>query len=561
MKISAKIIIVFVLVFSVLFLSKVDVYANTFAKSDRWQKMKAWSRYKEGDYYGALRIYREIYDKYKNDAKINYRVGLCHFALQDMDNAIIFLNNAVELSEKSKKNKKSVGNDVHFKIGQAYQYLGNIDKALEEYSKYERSLKAGKLKRDPVNEYILQCNIARNMMNNPVNVKIKNLGKTVNSEYDDAMPSITADGKTLIFTSRRPDTKGAGIDINTGNYYDDIYISTWNEDKNKWNEAEGAPGNLNSDGHDACLSISPDGNSIFVYRNIAGVTGSGDIFVSNLKNDEWSSPKPLPRSINTSFFESSACLSPDGKLLYFVSERPGGFGNADIWVSKKIGKQEWEKPVNLGPAINTEYDELGVFLHPDGKTLFFTSKGHGSMGGYDVFVSRNEDGKWSNPINLGYPINTTKDELHFTLTTDGKTAYISSRKVSGLGGADIYEIDLRNYEFPIADIKTDTVIAEVKSTFNPEISILRGQVIDAYAGQAMQDIDIIISDAITEKTIAEITTDDTGSYFITLKGNAEYIISVSKNNYKNYLDKIKLPLSEEKTFTLVKTIVLERVKE
>lgn len=554
-------IIIIPLIIISLLLAKADSYANTTIKSDRFQKIKAWNRYKEGDYYGALRIYREIYDKNKNDIKINYRIGLCHFALQDMENTIVYMQKTIELANKSGAKQKTATKKSHFILGQSYQYLGNIDKALEEYSIYERSLKAGKLKRDPVNEYITQCKTARKMMDNPVDVKIKNLGRAINSEYDDATPSITADGKTLIFTSRRPDTKGGGIDLNTGKYYDDIYISTWNESKNEWNEAKGAPGNLNSDGHDACLSISPDGNSIFVYRNIEGVTGSGDIFVSNLKNDNWSSPKALPRPINTSFFESSACLSPDGKLLYFVSERPGGYGNADIWVSKKIGRNEWEKPVNLGPIINTDYDELGVFIHPDGKTLFFTTKGHGSMGGYDVFVSRNEDGGWSKPANLGYPINTTKDELHFTLTADGKKAYISSRKDSGFGGADIYEIDLSNYEFPLTTIKKDSVITEVKSTFNPEISILRGQIIDSDAGQYMSDIEIIISDATNNEIITEITSDETGNYFITLKGNLEYIISVNKKGYKNYLDKIKLPLSEEKTFTLVKTIVLERVKE
>jgi len=538
-------------------------YTNASVKADRWQKIKAWNRYKEGDYHGALRIYRLIYDKNKNDSRINYRIGLCHFALQDMENALVYLDKAVELGIKSRKKKDIPPRNVHFVLGQAHHYLGDIDKALYHYGIYQRALKGHKLRTDPVNELMAQCSTAIKMMANPVNVKIMNLGSAINSEYDDGAPSITADGKTLIFTSRRPDTKGGGIDPNTGNYYDDIYISNWNEEKRKWSPAEGAPGNLNTEGHDACLSISPDGQSIFVYRNIEGVTGSGDIFISTLKNDKWSTPKSLPRQINSSFFESSACLSPDGKTLFFVSERPGGYGNADIWTSKKIGRDEWEKPKNLGNIINTEYDELGVFLHPDGKTLFFTSKGHGSMGGYDVFVSRFENNMWSKPLNLGYPINTTKDELHFTLTADGRKAYISSRKPQGLGGADIYEIDLTNYEFPIEDFQKDTgVIAEIKTktAFNPEISILKGQVVDSDAGQAMADVEIFINDAVTDENVVSIVSDELGNYFITLKGDREYLIYVNKNGYKNYLDKISLPLSNEKTFTLVKTIVLERLK-
>jgi len=511
-----------------------------------------------------LRIYREIYDKNKNDIKINYRIGLCHFALQDMDNTLIYMQKTILLCDKKHSKKNALPLKVHFIMGQVYQYRGEIDKALEEYNIYQRSLKARQLINNNVNELIEQCKIAIKMMASPVNVKIKNSGKAINSEYDDAAPSITADGKTLIFTSRRPDTKGGKIDINTGNYYDDIYISTWNESKNEWNPAQPAPGNINSEGHDASLSISPDGNSIFLYRNIEGVTGSGDIFVSSIKDGNWSTPKPLPRPINTSFFESSACLSSDGKLLYFVSERPGGYGNADIWVSKKKGKNEWEKPVNLGPVINTEYDELSVFIHPDGKTLFFTSKGHENMGGYDIFVSRYENNIWSKPVNLGYPINTTKDELHFTLTTDGKKAYISSRKDNGFGGADIYEIDLSNYDFPLPILKSDTLITtekKTKSSFNPELSILRGQVIDAEAGQLMPYIEIEINKFDSEEKVAEIISDESGNYFITLKGNQDYILNINVNGYKPYIEKIHLPLSENQTFTLVKTIVLERFKE
>jgi len=526
---------------------------------DKLQKIKAWNRYKEGDYYGALRIYRELYDKNKNDIKLNYHMGLCYLALQDMENAIIYFGKAIEINNKAKKSK--LHKKIYFELGQAYQYLGNIDKALEKYNIYQRSLRGVKAKNDPVNKLILQCNNARNMMANPVKVKIKNLGPNINSEYDDAAPSISADGKILVFTSRRPDTKGGKIDPNTGNYFDDIYISTWNEEKNMWNSAKDAPGNLNSEGHDASLSISPDGKTIFLYRNVEGETGSGDIFISTIKDDHWTSPKRLAKPINTSFFESSACLSPDGKYLYFVSERPGGYGNADIWVSKQIGKDEWEKSKNLGPIINTEEDELSVFIHPDGETLFFTSKGHNSIGGYDIFVSRFKDGKWLKPENLGYPINTTKDELHFTLTADGKKAYISSRKEGGLGGADIYEIDLSEYEFPLQEVKKDTIIAQEtpKSVFNPEIAILRGKIIDADAGQILSDVEIIISDALTEEIITTSLSDDTGNYFIILRGNKEYIININKNGYKNYIDKISLPTSKEKTFILDKTIVLERL--
>ena len=287
-------------------------------------------------------------------------------------------------------------------------------------------------------------------MAHPVNVKIKNLGHDINSEYDDGEPQITADGKTIYFTSRRPDTKGGGIDPNTGQYYDDIYSSAWNDEANKWNPAVNVD-ELNTAGHDAVLGISPDGNTIFVYRNVPKVTGSGDIYFSTKKADgKWQPPKPMPKPINSSFFEGSCSLTPDGNYLYFVSERNGGYGNGDIWRSKRIGKGQWGKPVNLGPTVNTIGDEMSVFMYPDGKTLFFSSNGHNTMGGYDIFMTQMKaDSSWTEPINLGYPINTTKDEKTFTMTADGKKAYITSNKDNGLGGYDIYEVDMSNYVYPL----------------------------------------------------------------------------------------------------------------
>ncbi|HNW99569.1 MAG TPA: tetratricopeptide repeat protein [Bacteroidales bacterium] len=530
-------------------ITKYSESQSPYGKKKNFKKMKAYFRYRDADYNGALRILREIYEKNPADAKTNYMMGKCYVQLQEMDKAISFLNKSISL-------KADIDNDVHYYLGQAYQYQGKLDSAITEYTTYKSSLKQEKLKYDPVVDLLEQTQTAKNLMAHPVNVTIKNLGAEINSEYDDAMPSITADGKTLIFTSRRPDTKGGAIDPNTGQYYDDIYIATWNDEKNKWSSSEDAEGELNTAGHDACLSISPDGSIIFVYRNIAKVTGSGDIYYSVKRPDgKWSNPKNIDKPINTSFFESSACLSPDGNTLYFISERNGGNGNADIWKSKKLGKNLWAKPENLGPVINTIEDELGVYIHPDGKTLFFTSKGHNSMGGYDVFMSRmNPDSTWSVPVNLGYPINSTKDELSFVLTTDGKKAYISSRKENGLGGADIYEIDMTKYFYPIGiDGKVEENIVET------ELSILKGTVIESNSAQ-QTEAEIVIKDVATGKE-TKIESDDNGDYFVTLKGNKDYEISVAKEGYKKYSEKVTLPYDKTKTYTLVKLIVLEKLPE
>lgn len=517
-------------------------------KKKLFKRIKAYFRYRDADYNGALRIYRDIYENNPNDAKICYLMGKTHVQLQNMDDAITFLTKAQKLKCDEK--------DIAFLLGQAYQFLGNLDSAIVEYHAYKTLLSPGQLKNNPVVDLLSQTETAKYLMANPVNAKIKNLGLEINSDFDDGMPSVTADGKTLIFTSRRPDTKGGGIDPNTGLYYDDIYMSTWNDEKNKWNEAENDLGDLNTTGHDACLSISPDGSTIFVYRNIPKITGSGDIFYSVKRPDgKWTNPKTIGKPVNSSFYEGSCCLAPDGSALYFVSERNGGYGNADIWRSKKIGKNLWAKPENLGPVINTEEDELSVFMHPDGKTLFFSSRGHKTMGGYDIFMTQMKpDSSWTEPVNLGYPINSTKDDLSFTIAADGKKAYISSRKDGGYGGADIYEIDLTNYTFPIKIQGQETV-----STSDTKLSILKGSVIESSAAQQLE-ADITVKDVSTGKE-TKITSDENGDYFVTLAGDKDYEITVEKAGYKKYNEKVTLPYDKEKTYTLVKLIVLEKIPE
>lgn len=515
------------------------------------KRLKAYFRYRDRDYNGALRIYRDVYESNKNEARINFLIGKCYVQLQNMEEAILYL-------QKAKKLKPDFDKKVDFLLGEAYQYLGELDNAIIKFNIYKSSLKPRQLKNDPVVDLLNQTETAKILMEHPVNVKIKNLGSDINSEFDDGMPSITADGKTLIFTSRRPDTKGGGIDPNTGQYYDDIYMATWNDEKGTWNPAESVEGDLNTAGHDACFSISPDGNIIFVYRNIHKVTGSGDIFYSTKRADgKWNTPKTIGKPVNSTYFESSACLSSDGNTLYFVSERKGGYGNADIWKSKKIGKNLWGEPVNLSPVINTEEDELGIFMHPDGKTLFFTSKGHNTMGGYDIYMSQMKpDSSWTEPVNLGYPINSTKDEINFVMTTDGKKAYIASTRNNGLGGDDIYEIDMSYYTFPLKIEWYEAATLKVET----DLTILKGSVIESNAAQQVE-AEIVIKDAATGKEVTKLFTNEMGDYFVALKGDKEYEISVEKPGYKKYSEKVMLPSDKAKINTLVKLIILEKLPE
>jgi len=508
---------------------------------------KAWLRYQDGDFYGALSIYKEVYAGNENNAMLNFRLGQCYTALNEMDNALSFL-------EKSYQLDSLTSTEVHFLLGKAYQYNGNLDKAIDAFYKYKSSLNPKQNERNFVNTLLRQCLTAKELIDKPVNAKISLLDSSINSKYTDACPSISADSKTLIFTSRRPISKESTFDYNTNEYFEDVYISTWNDVVNKWNPSKMIGGSINTEGYDANTSISPDGNQIYVYKNIDGETKSGDIYVSIKKGEnEWSKSKPLGKNINSTYFESSACVTGDGNTLFFVSEKDrGGFGNGDIYMAKREG-EDWGKPVNLGPTINTIDDEIGVYIHPDGKSLFFSSNGHNSMGGYDIFMSVLENGKWSEPLNLGYPINTTRNEIHFTLTTDKKTSYISSSRNGGLGKTDIYEVDMSRY-FKSNDQITDKIADAITG---PALSILKGTVIDAVTQEPIKT-NITIIDMTDNKTTV-ISSNEKGEYFVTLPADRKYEASVKQKAYKPLDVKFKLEKGKNNTtFTLTKHLLLNK---
>ncbi|MEI7595384.1 MAG: carboxypeptidase regulatory-like domain-containing protein [Bacteroidota bacterium] len=517
------------------------VNTNTFAQGKgigyKYQLLKAKSKFSDEDFNGAIRMLRQMATKYQNDAKINFLLGECLYETKSFDKAI-------EHFEISKQANPNYNRRLFIELGECFQAMGNLDKALKEYETYNSKLITEKDKKDSsAYKLIEQINFAKTMMSKPLNVNIKNLGLNVNSIYTDAAPCISADGKTLIFTSRRPDTKGGGLDPNTGNYFDDIYMSKWDDTKQNWTEATPVE-ELNTEGFDASLSLSTDGNILYTYRNVPKETQSGDIYFSKKKDDKWSAPKPMPSPINSSFFESSACLSPDGNTLYFISERKKGLGNGDIWKSTKISSTEWGPAVNLGPMINTPEDEIGIFIHPDGKTLYFSSKGHNSMGGYDIFKSKFENGQWSTPTNLGYPINTIKDEIHFVIRADNKKAFVSAKKDDGLGEYDIYEIDLSN-------------CSEFNSNVaNANLSIIQGIITDN-TEKTIESAKITFTNDIS-KEVYIINSDENGNYFLTLPANINYSVKVEKEGYKAKELKIKLDFDSQQIKSNTQNIIIEK---
>lgn len=517
---------------------------------NKMQLMRVKNLMNGGDYYAALRLIREMEKVDSASAEILSLSGECNFILKNYDDAERRLEAAIQVAP---------GEDVekYFMLGRVKQLKGKLDEAVANYEQYLKLQPKKSEVSAEAEDYIAQCNAATSMLKNPRNVQLTNLGEVINTEYPDYSPSVSADGKTMIFTSRRPESTGKKQDPEDGKFFEDIYIARKDSVSGKWMAAEPIEGNLNTEGHDANMSISADGKQIFVYRNV-GYTRSGEIFVSKLgRTGKWSEAKPVEGDVNTSYFESSACVSPDGKTMYFVSERDkGGFGMGDIYMSRREGKNEWGKAVNLGPNINDEYDQIGVFIHPDGKTMYFASNSPKAIGGYDIFKTTFENGSWSKPENLGAPINTFGDERFFCMSTDGQTAWLSSDRKGTAGELDIWEIDF-------SSVKKETE-ANVESTAKPivpkgpALSIISGKIIDSFAGELVET-EMTITERESGKSVS-VQTDENGQYFSTLEGNKNYILQVTKEGFAPYKFEFFLKAQDEGTFTLEKMIVLDKKK-
>lgn len=430
-----------------------------------------------GDYTKALDAFLKDYQTDSSDANLNYKIGLCYLNLvTQKKKALSFLEKAI-LNFSSNENKidlseKKVPIDVYYYYGKALHLNFKFDEAIAYYEKYRSFLlpkQIGIIK--DVDHQIEMSNNAKIFVAAPINVKIKNLGKDINSLYDDYNPAFSADEKTLIFTSNRPGIGGGKQAQNSS--FGDIYISYKNKDS-VWSAPFSISKNINTSGNESSIGLSADAQTLLIYKDSNG----GDIYSSTLDGNDWTVPKQMGSDINSAGSETSACITPDGNTLYFVSDRTGGFGGKDIWKCVKLPNGQWGKAQNLGSKINTPYDEETPFIHPSGSVLFFSSKGHQCIGGFDVFFSmKGLDNNWEEPLNIGYPINTPDDDMFYVTSPDGKRGYYSSILSEGFGGKDIYEISMQHKkELPLVLIKGNIIPNEGgKIPINVEIVVTNNE--------------------------------------------------------------------------------------
>ncbi|MFN3404028.1 MAG: OmpA family protein [Cytophagaceae bacterium] len=484
------------------------------------------------EYRQALPLYLKLDSIKPENPSVNCRIGICYLHTENKSKALPYLVKAQKLGYTK--------DHISFHLAVAYHLNHEFDKAIEYYKAShghfnpKKDDDVVKLKKLP--RYIEMCENGKELVKKPVDVKIENLGPVVNSEFPEYAPVISADETVLIFTSRRPNTTGGKKEEN-GQWFEDIYISTRDSLNGSWSKPENIA-YINTAGHDASIGLSPDGQELFIYKD----EGNGDIFVSVLEGNKWSEPKKIPGGINSKFHEPSATTSADEKVLFFTSDRDGGFGGYDIYMTKMLPNGQWALPKNLGPKVNTPYDEDAPFFHPDGKTLYFSSTGHNSMGGYDIFTTEVdlEADTFSKPVNIGYPINTADNDIFFVWSADGTRGYFSSYREGGFGEKDIW----------------------VVSRPKPKVSliVLKGKVFSK-PNLVPVAATITVVDNETNKVVGVYTSNSfTGKYTIIVPPGKNYGISVEADRFLAYSENVDIPQKDD-YFEVTKDIILEPLEK
>jgi len=393
--------------------------------------------FEKGNYLAALPLYLTL-DSLDPDLDYKYKIGVCYLHKSDEQ------EKSIEYFEKV-QDKKPKTKGLSLNLGKAYHQNYRFDEAIGYLNLALKKKKITSEEGDKIKRLLENCVNGKKYFESPLDVKIENIGAPINSEGSEYIPVISADESILIFTYRGEKSTG-GLQNEfvepdpMGQYFEDVFMSV-KLGQESWSDPEPIGENINIRGHDASLALSPTGQELFVYKDTE--EGDGEIYVSVLDGYVWSAPVRLDSTINTIYWEGSVSLSADGTTLYFASDRPGGQGGRDIYVSTRQEDGSWGKARNLGPIINTPYQDEAPSIHADGKTLYFSSQGHSSMGGYDIFTATvRDDSIWSVPENLAYPINTTGDDKYYVVSADGARGYYSSEKAGSYGQHDIYVVTL-----------------------------------------------------------------------------------------------------------------------
>lgn len=487
-------------------------------------------RYEE--FQQALPYVQELLKEDANSAYYNFWMGKCLYITYKKNQALPYF-------EKVEKLNPDIDREFYYWYGLTLHYNLYFDRAVEVYRKDLERYEPTSPEYVWVNNRITQCLYAKKLAKkaDAEQVKIENMGDQINTEFSEHSPVISANDSVLIYTARRPECLGAKPDIFF--YDEDIYVAT--KVDNEWTVGTNIGKPVNAVGHDATISLTADGQTLYIYRH----KKAGGLYVTEFDQLEqkWKEPTSVERPLNSKYYEASICQSADSSLMFFTSDRPGGFGGRDIYMVKKEGKTKWTEPINLGASVNTAFDEDAPYFHPDGKTLYYSSNGPGSMGGFDIFVTELNDqaeSGWLDPLNMGAPVNTPDDDIYFVLSQDGKSGYYASGMEGGYGEKDIYHIQFPYYPYPrryhivevaglVQDVNTlDTLRAMVKL-----VDIETNEVLDSV-----------------------LTGTDSSKYYFVLEPERTYSLVATAEGYNSVTESLLTPVLDENDVFLEKNMFL-----
>ncbi|MBL4752107.1 MAG: OmpA family protein [Flavobacteriales bacterium] len=497
----------------------------------------------------VLATYIEAQAFNPNNAEVNMNLGNIYLYTNEKYKAKPYLDKAKELS-------KDVDPMLYFYLGQAEQLTYSFSGAIKYYKLFEENAKnkLAEQYRKISGKYKKECKFGKEFKANPERVWVDNM-KAVNSEGDDFSPCISADGELLMFTSSREN----GHPKNKYDEYDgDIYFSSLNG--RKFGAAKNAGTPLSTPKDETASSLAYDGQRLLMFKED---NGNMDIYESTLEGVLWGEPvKKLSKIPNTEFNETYATYEPQDIKVFYIFDGMSR-GDKEIFVSglmvyTKSEYNKWGKGQSIGQPVTTRYNEGSVFVHPDGNTMYFSSQGHNSMGGYDIFMTtRNDLEQWTKPINMGYPINTPYDDLFYASTANGKHAYIASNRDGGVGKLDLYQVTfwgpdkkmaigsedflLAGIAEPIQDVQIEAAVEVDKKS----LTVFKGKVIDNITRQPV-GADIVIVDNVSGKVFSEFKSNSaTGKFLLSLPAGKNYGISVNKDGYLFHSENFDIPKASD----------------
>jgi hypothetical protein len=439
-----------------------------------------------------------------------YSVEACYRIADDFLKSTTDQRKAIPYLEYILENQEEVKPDLYNKLARSYYFNGSFDLASKIILEYLEIEKSSKLKKEAKLELEKYEN-AKRIASNPENVVLMNLGTHINSQFPDINPYVSENENLLVFSSKR------SSDYN-------IYVSKKNSLKTWWEEPKNAGNLVNTVNDEFVAGLSPDGSNLFVHYN--EVSGFEDINWSHRSKGVYRELEDLGSKINTTYREEGICISKNGDSLFFASDRPGGYGGFDLYFCLKLPNELWGPAINMGELVNTPYDENYPNLSPDGKKLYFASKGHASIGGFDLFYSKYDHARqiWASPSNVGYPINNAFDNKNIAFTTNERFAYISNIDRNTIGDFDIYKIIFLDNEPDLIIVKGELFLEEDDEEI-PFNSL---------------DEQISITVSKSDETYGIYSFNKRNNSFVMALAPGEYIFEISSSNFEKYRKKIKI---------------------